>query len=89
MHRTTVDVPKLFALWHDKSLTRTEVARAVGLTDKQLCSVAARHALGRRGPTPRNESFVEGEPLDDESESLAFSPWVAARIKELRLGMPT
>ena len=87
----TVDVPKLFRLWNDSDYTRSEIARELGLTDKQLQSSASRHGLGPRGACHRAFSMEDAESPEDDAasaESLAFSPWVAARIKELRLGMP-
>lgn len=87
-----VDVPRLFALWNDNEYTRVEIARELGLTEKQLQSSATRHGLGPRGCCHRAFSMQDGAESPEEeaasSESLAFSPWVAARIKELRLGMP-
>ena len=87
-----VDVPRLFALWNDPDYTRAEIARELELTDKQLQSAATRHGLGARGCCHRAFSMETGaETPEDEAasaESLAFSPWVAARIKELGLGMP-
>lgn len=86
----TVDVTRLVELWHDTDYTRAEIARELGLTDKQLESSASRNGLGRRGCCHR--AFSMEEPPTDEDEAsaagLAFSPWVAARIKELGLGMP-
>lgn len=87
----TVDVPRLFQLWHDPTYTRVEIARDLGLTDKQLQSSASRHGLGPRGACHRAFSMEDASSPEEEAasaESLDFSPWVAARIKELRLGMP-
>lgn len=86
----TVDVPLLFRLWNDTDYTRAEIARELGLTEKQLQSSAARHGLGRRGCCHRAFSMEDATPEEDEAsgESLALSPWVQARIRELRIGFP-
>lgn len=86
----TVDVPRLFALWNDKGYTRAEIARELGLTDKQLQSSSERYGLKARGCCRRSFSVDDATPEEDAAsgDSLALSPWVQARIKELRLGMP-
>lgn len=87
----TVDVPKLFRLWNDSDYTRAEIARELGLTDKQLQSSASRHGLGPRGCCHRAFSMEDAATPEEEAasaDSLALSPYVQARIKELRLGMP-
>jgi len=88
----TVDVPRLFALWHDTAYTRVEIARELGLTEKQLQSSATRHGLGPRGCCHRAFSMQDGAETPEEEDasaaSLAFSPFVQRRIAELGLGMP-
>ena len=85
----TVDFPRLLKLWHDPSVTRTEVARELSLTRKQLDDAAAQCGLQARGFCQRVHSFEEPNETDQASEdSLALSPWVVQRIRELRLGMP-
>lgn len=86
-----VDVPKLFRLWNDSDYTRVEIARELGLRERQLQDVAARYGLGPRGACHRAFSMEDAESPEEDAasgQSLALSPWVAARIKELRLGMP-
>lgn len=86
-----VDVPRLFALWNDHNYTRVEIARELGLRERQLQDVAARYGLGPRGACHRAFSMEDAESPEEEeasADSLAFSPWVAARIRELKLGMP-
>lgn len=87
----TVDVPELFRLWNDANYTRAEIARQLGLTDKQLQSSATRYGLGARGCCHRTFTMEDAESPEEDaasSESLALSPWVQRRIDELRLGMP-
>ena len=86
----TVDVPRLFQLWNDSTYTRVEIARDLGLTEKQLQSSASRHGLGPRGACHRAFSMENPASPDEDAasgDSLALSPWVAARIKELGLGV--
>jgi predicted DNA-binding transcriptional regulator AlpA len=90
MTRIAVDVPTLFASWNNHSLTVTEVARACGVTTGQLYALARQHALPKRPRLNRAFTLDEGEPpgSDDSPESLELSPYVKARIRELRIGMP-
>lgn len=86
----TVDVPRLFEMWNDTDYTRPEIARSLGLTEKQLQTSSRRYGLGPRGCCHRAFVIEEASPEEDaaSSESLALSPWVQSRIKELRIGMP-
>lgn len=68
-----VDVPMLFRLWGDMTLTRAEVARQLGLTDGNLTRLAARHGLGPRGRQHR--AFSMDDPTPDE---------IAERARECR-----
>lgn len=88
--KTAVDVPTLFALWADDEMTRTEIARALSVSDKKLTEVAQAHGLANRGPRHRCDVNDETTPEEDAAsgESLALSPWVQARIKELHIGYP-
>ena len=88
----TVDVPRLFALWNDTAYTRVEIARELGLTERQLQSSAERHGLGPRGCCRRAFSMEDGANTPEEeaasADSLALAPAVRRRIKELGIGMP-
>ena len=88
----TVDVPTLFRLWHDTDYTRAEIARELGLKERQLQDVAVRYGLKARGACHRAFSMQDGAESPEEDtasgESLALSPWVQSRIRELRIGMP-
>ena len=85
-----VDVPTLFATWNDSRLTVAEVARKLGITVGYLYRLADRHALPERQHQHRCNVLEEATPEEDEAsaESLALSPWVQMRIKELRIGYP-
>jgi len=48
MPRVTIDVPKLCRLWHDKTLSRREIAIALGVSQSYLSKVAAKVGLPRR-----------------------------------------
>lgn len=82
-----VPVPALYAAWADERLTFTEVARKLGITDKQLYLLVRKHALPKRenkfraplGGCP--DDWGEPEPM----ETLELSPWVQERIQELKL----
>jgi hypothetical protein len=68
-----VDVPMLFRLWGDMTLTRVEVARQLGLTEGNLTRLAARYGLGPRGRQHR--AFSMDDPTPDE---------IAERARECR-----
>jgi transposase-like protein len=59
-----VDVPLLFRLWGDMTLTRAEIARKLGTTENQLTRLAERHGLGRRGRQHR--AFSMDDPTPEE-----------------------
>lgn len=81
----------LFKLWHDNSLPTPEVAYRLGVTQPSLYRIAGRHKLPKRVHAPGQHSYEPPVPSEADEllsgESLAFSPWVAARIKELGLGV--
>ena len=62
--RVKVDVARLFALWNDESLTRSEVARELGVTAGQLTRLAGRHGLAPRARQHR--AFSRADPTPDE-----------------------
>lgn len=81
---------ELFEAWNDADLTVCEVARAIGVTDRTLHSLAREHQLPPRPVVDwrvRDERDLPpdafGEP--ECSESLDLCPWVKRRIAELRL----
>lgn len=57
-----VDVPMLFSLWGDTTLTRAEVARRLGVTANQLTKLAEKYGLGRRGRQHRAFSMDDPTP---------------------------
>ena len=71
-----VDVPMLFRLWGDMTLTRVEVARKLGTTENQLTRLAERYGLGRRGRQHRAFSMDDPTPEDDaaSASSLEIAP---------------
>ena len=75
-----VDVPMLFRLWGDMTLTRAEIARKLGATENQLTRLAERHGLGRRGRQHR--AFSMDDPTPDEIAQRAAE--CRARHMELR-----
>lgn len=69
-----VDVQLLFKLWADKKLTKTEIARQIGVTESGLDVLAKRHKLPYRGRKQRAFSMVDPTPEE-----------IAARALECRL----
>ena len=71
--RRQVDVPMLFELWADMTLTRVEVARKLGVTEGNLTRLAERYGLGPRGRQHR--AFSMDDPTPEE---------IAERARECR-----
>lgn len=65
-----VDVQLLFRLWADKSLTKTEIARQVGVTERGLDVLATRHKLPYRGRKQRAFSIVDPTPEEIAERAL-------------------
>lgn len=65
----TCDAAELFRLWNDSTLTRAEIAYALGVTAGQLTRLASRHGLGKRGPQYR--AFEVADPTPEEIEERA------------------
>ena len=88
LRQRRVDVLELCEAWSNKALTVAEVARELGITIGYLYTLAERYALPERPRQSRCNVF-DDPPLEEDAasaESLAFSPYVAARIVELKLG---
>jgi hypothetical protein len=81
-----VDVPLMFKLWHDDTLRTEDVALRLKLSTGMLRTVAKRHGLLHRVSVPSgeiHEAPSEAEELLSQ-DSLALSPWVAARAAMFR-----
>jgi hypothetical protein len=81
-----VDVPLMFKLWHDDTLRTEEVALRLKLSTGTLRTVAKRHGLLHRVSTPSGESHDAPSEAEEmlSRDSLALSPWVAARAEMFR-----
>jgi len=81
-----VDVPLMFKLWNDDTLRTEDVAMQLGISTNTLRKLGRRHGLVHRVSPMVNE--VHGAPSDAEDmlsrDSLALSPWVAARAEMFR-----
>lgn len=65
-----VDVPLLFKLWADKGLTKTEIARQLGITERGLDVLAKRHKLPSRGRKHRAFSITDPTPEEIAARAL-------------------
>ena len=85
-NKMEVDVPTMFKLWHDDTLRTEDVAMQLGISTNTLRKIGRRHGLLHRVSPMVNE--VHGAPSDAEDmlsrDSLALSPWVAARAEMFR-----
>ena len=84
--KCVVDVPLMFQLWRDDTLRTEEVALRLGLSTGMLRTVAKRHGLLHRVSTPSGESHDAPSEAEEmlSRDSLALSPWVAARAAMFR-----
>jgi hypothetical protein len=85
-NKIEVDVPLMFKLWNDDTLRTEDVALRLGISTNTLRKLGRRHGLVHRVSPMVNE--VHGAPSDAEDmlsrDSLALSPWVAARAAMFR-----
>ena len=72
--KSTIDVPRLYSLWHDRTLRTEEVAEMLGVTQSTLYSLARRHSLPRRSsPRAGSDDGTERtwrDPTPSEIERL-------------------
>jgi hypothetical protein len=59
----TVDVPTLFRLWADLSLSRAEVAHKLGISHSRLTKLTATHKLPKR---PWKSTRIDVDPTTEE-----------------------
>lgn len=90
-----IDADMLRRMWFDKTVRTCEIAELFGVSSYHVYRAAAQLKLPPRGlppggikdsPMPDLVDDGEAEPLDDTpgTDSLALSPWVAARAKVVR-----
>lgn len=77
-----MDLERVIALWHDKTLRTDEIAAQIGCRVDTLYKVAARHGLPKRiGAKTRRKSFDDGteitwrDPTPDEIERMKEELW--------------
>jgi len=58
-----VDLPKLYQLWNDHTLTRVKVSAMLGISPTHLTRLVARHKLP---PRPRDKNQHGNDPTPDE-----------------------
>jgi hypothetical protein len=86
-HPSVVDVPLMFKLWHDTTIRIEDVALRLRVSTGTLRKIAGRHGLHHRAPPPASGEFLDApSPAEDllSQDSLALSPWVEARAREIR-----
>ena len=85
-----VDLDEMRRLWVAGE-SATSIAARFNVSKTTIWRLSVEYGMPSR-PLPQSVEAEAAPSPEDESassESLAFSPWVAARIKELRLGMPS
>jgi hypothetical protein len=86
MPRKAIDVPALFRLWNDHTIRPEDVAIKLGISTTYLRRAAAYYGLAARPvwrDTSDNDAPSDAEELRSQ-DSLALSPWVAARAEMFR-----
>lgn len=83
-----VDRQRLLDLWNSPR-TLIEIGAELGCSCTTVSRLQREHGLPRRTYF-RPDMVDDVTPEEDaaSADSLALSPWVQSRIKELRLGMP-
>lgn len=86
--RVEVTRQQMLELWATPK-TLVEIGAELGCSSTTVLRLQKAHDLPRREcvrPDPDEEVTPEEDAAS--ADSLALSPWVQARIKELRLGLP-
>lgn len=81
-----IDVPRLFALWADLSLTRVEVAHGLGVSETQLTRLIRQYRLPKRAHNYNNRPAEEIPPEEEAASgsSLAIAPALRAACEEVK-----
>ena len=79
MERKKPNVPLLFKVWHDDTLSKADIARMVGVNENALHGLAKRYGLPRRAVT-RAAHNRRPDPTPEE---------IYARAAELRKHWPS
>ncbi len=85
--KAAVDVQLMFRLWNNHNLSATDIATALGVSRSTMRNIAATYGLRCRKTAPRHREEDCAPSLADELrslDSLALSPWVAARAEMFR-----
>jgi len=85
--KASIDVQLMFRLWNNRNLSATDIATALGVSRSTMRNIAATYGLRCRKTAPRHREEDCAPSLADELrslDSLALSPWVAARAEMFR-----
>ena len=85
--KASIDVQLMFRLWNNHNLSATDIATALGVSRSTMRNIAATYGLRCRKTAPRHREEDCAPSLADELrslDSLALSPWVAARAEMFR-----
>jgi hypothetical protein len=84
-----INIDEMQQLWHE-GWTGPQLAERYNVTTGRIYALRLQYGLRNRRKVNTQSESREAPSDEDErvSQTLEFSPWVAARIKELKLGMP-
>jgi len=79
--RIQVDMQKLFRMWHDRTLTRREIALALGVSQSFLSTTAARLGLPRRETVHSEANDPTPEQIAERARECRERHYAARRLE--------
>jgi hypothetical protein len=67
--KVEVDVPKMYRLWRDMTVTRREIAAMLGINNSTLEYLASKHKLPRRPSQRGNKEMIDPTPQEIEERA--------------------
>ena len=81
MPRIQVDMQELFRMWHDRRLTRREIALALGVSQSFLSTTAARLGLPRRETVHSEANDPTPEEIAERARECRERHYAARRLE--------
>ena len=81
MPRIQVDMQDLFRMWHDRRLTRREIALALGVSQSFLSTTAARLGLPRRETVHSEANDPTPEEIAERARECRERHYAARRLE--------
>ena len=81
MPRIQVDMQELYRMWHDRRLTRREIALALGVSQSFLSTTAARLGLPRRETVHSEANDPTPEEIAERARECRERHYAARRLE--------